>query len=84
MATHWRIFNFLVRRVVALAFAVGGTVIAVVNIGAVLPGGTFAVNGVASADLVIRWSAVLLPLIVAALGVALYRVAPITPSSSNG
>jgi len=84
MSTYWRILNFLVRRVLAVAFAVGGVVVAVANIGAVLPGGTTGVNGAPSTDLVFRWSAVLLPLVVAALGVALYRVEPFTPGTSNG
>lgn len=84
MTMYWRIFNFLVRRVVAIAFAVGGVVITLANIGAVLPGGNIGFNGAPSTDLVLRWSAVVLPLVVSALGVALYRVKPFTPRQTNG
>ncbi len=79
MTTYWRVFNFLVRRIVAVVFAVGGLVMALVSVGAILPGGTINVDGVASTDLVFRWSAVLLPLVVATLGVALFRVKPFNP-----
>lgn len=84
MTKYWRIFNFVVRRVVAVAFAVGGLVITLANISAVLPGGHIGFNGIPSTDLVLRWAAVVLPLVVAALGVALYRVRPFTPGWTNG
>jgi len=84
MTTYWRIFNFLVRRVVAMAFAVGGILIALDSVHAVLPGGTINFNGLPTSDLVLRWSAIVVPLVVTALGVALYRVKPFTPSNSNG
>lgn len=79
MTTYWRVLNFFVRRIVAVAFAVGGVAVALASAHAILPGGTINVDGVPSADLVFRWSAVLLPLVVAALGVALFRVKPFTP-----
>ena len=84
MVTYWRIFNFLVRRVVAVAFVVGGVAIAFASVHAVLPGGTINVDGVPSSDLVFRWSAVVLPLVMALLGVGLYRAKPFTPNSSDG
>lgn len=79
MTTYWRVFNVLVRRIVAVVFAVGGVVVALASVHAILPGGTVNVDGVPSTDLVFRWSAVLLPLVVATLGVALFRVKPFTP-----
>jgi len=84
MTRYWRIFNFLVRRVVAVVFAVGGIVEALASIHSVLPGDIISVNGVASDDLVFRWSAVVLPLVVAALGLALYRAKPFAPNFSDG
>lgn len=42
-----------------------------------------AVDGVPSDDIVVRKSAVFLPLLVAALGVALYRVKPFEPRGSH-
>jgi hypothetical protein len=76
MKMYLRIFNFLVRRVVAIAFSIGGTVVALAGLPAILPGGTIDVNGVPSTDLIFRWAAVVLPFVVAALGVALYRAKP--------
>ena len=84
MPTYWRVFNFLVRRVVAVVFVVGGVVVAIAGAQAVFPGGTINVDGVPSTGLVFRWSAVVLPLLVAALGVALYRAKPFAPGSADG
>lgn len=81
MTLYWRIFNFLVRRVVATGFVAGGLVVALRSVGSLLPGGTINVNGVPSDDFVFRLFAVLLPLIVSVLGVALYRAKPFSPST---
>lgn len=83
MNAYWRIFNLLARRVVAIAFAAGGVAIALANISAVLPGGSIAFNGAPSTDLVLRWSAVILPLLVATLGVALYCAKPFMPGQRD-
>ncbi len=76
MSLYWRIFNFLVRRVIAIFFVVIG----LVNLSSLLPGGTINVSGSPSDDIVFRLVAVLLPIVVAALGVVLYRVAPFDPN----
>lgn len=81
---HYRVLNFLARRVVAPAFVVIGGYAAAVNASALLPGGSTLVNGTASTDLVFRISAVVLPLVIAVLGVALYRMKPFVPSAENG
>jgi hypothetical protein len=81
MSLYWRFFNFLVRRVVAVGFVVVGSILAVVNLPSLLPGGTIHVDGSPSSDIVLRVVAVLLPIVVAALGVALYRVAPFVPGN---
>jgi H+/Cl- antiporter ClcA len=80
MSLYWRIFNFLVRRVIAVGFVVVGFVIGLVNLNSLLPGGTIKVGGSPSSDIVFRLAAVLLPIVVTALGVMLYRVAPFSPS----
>jgi hypothetical protein len=84
MTAYWRFFNFLVRRVLAAAFSIGGITLAYLNVEAIFPGGTINVDGVPSNDLVFRWIAFLLPLIIAVLGVALYRAKPFSPESSHG
>jgi hypothetical protein len=61
-------------------FVLGGSLISVFNIPALLPGGTIDVNGVPSGDLVMRSVAVFLPLLVAVLGVALFRAPPFRPN----
>jgi len=60
----------------ALVFAVGGVIMAAASVPYVLPGGTIDVDGVPTDDLVFRWAVFLLPLIVAAFGIALYRAKP--------
>jgi hypothetical protein len=84
MTTYWRVFNFLVRRVMAVVFAIGGFILACTSVPAMFPGGTINVDGVPSDDLVFRWVAVVLPMVVAALGVALFRVKPFLPLSHRG
>ncbi|MBC3873365.1 hypothetical protein [Undibacterium flavidum] len=76
---HWKSFNFLTRRVMALSFIVGGAISTMYGIPSILPGGTILVEGVPSDDLVLRWTVVLLPSLVVVLGIALYRVAPSEP-----
>jgi hypothetical protein len=84
MTIYWRVFNVLVRRVMAVAFAIGGLILAATSVPAIFPGGTINVDGVQSDDLVFRWVAVVLPMVVATLGVALYRVKPFLPLSHRG
>ncbi|XLZ71019.1 hypothetical protein ABT364_03375 [Massilia sp. SR12] len=79
MTLYWRFFNFFVRRVVAIAFIIGGIVLTASGIPSILPGGTINVDGIPSDDLVFRWVAFLLPLVLAAFGVALYRAKPYIP-----
>jgi hypothetical protein len=84
MTTYWRFFNFLVRRVMVVAFAVGGVILACTGVQSIFPGATINVDGVPTDDLFFRWVAVVLPMVVAALGVALYRVKLFSPSSNHG
>lgn len=79
MTTYWRVFNFLVRRVMAVAFVIGGVILTCTSVPAIFPGATINVDGVPSDDLFFRWAAVVLPMLVATLGVALYRVKPFSP-----
>ncbi len=83
MNLYWRAFSFLVRRVVASAFSVGGLIIAVLNAPGLLPGGTINVDGSPSTDIVIRLISGAMPLLISALGLALYRAKPFTPSEQH-
>ena len=76
---HWKFFNFLTRRVMALSFIFGGIIMTMLSLPSILPGGTVMVDGNPSDDLVLRWFVFLLPLVVVLLGIALYRVAPFEP-----
>ncbi|MFZ6816113.1 hypothetical protein ACO0K3_16705 [Undibacterium sp. Rencai35W] len=76
---HWKLFNFLTRRVMAVSFVVGGSVMAVLSVSNILPGGMVLVNGIPSDDLVFRWVTFLLPLLLVPFGVALFKVAPFVP-----
>ena len=77
---YWRFFNFMVRRVVAVGFVVVGSLIALSGILALIdPTGTVLVNGVPQADLLYRIFGVLLPGVIAILGVLLYRAPPFEP-----
>jgi hypothetical protein len=77
-------FSFTARRIVAPLFVLGGGITAVVNIPALLPGRTVMVNGAPSDDLVLRAASVVFPLLVAALGVAMYRASPVRlPEARN-
>jgi hypothetical protein len=79
MDLYWKLFNFLVRRVVAFGFIAIGLLVAASGVNGLFPGGSVQVNGVPSDDLVLRVALVLLPLLVVVLGVALYRVKPFEP-----
>jgi hypothetical protein len=76
---HWKLFNFFARRVLAISFVVGGSVMAVLAVSNILPGGTVLVDGIPSDDLVFRWVTFLLPLILVPFGVALFKAAPFVP-----
>jgi hypothetical protein len=79
MTTYWKLLNFLVRRVVATGFVAVGLLVAATGLPGLLPGGSVQVNGAPSDDMVLRVAVVLLPLLVSALGLALYRVRPYEP-----
>ena len=81
---YWRFFNFMVRRVVAVCFVVGGSILCLYFLPSLLdPKGTIPVNGVPQSDLVYRLFAVLMPALMAALGVLLYRVRPWYPQGDS-
>jgi hypothetical protein len=82
--SYWKLFNFAVRRVVAILFVVGGLFGALTGIPVLFLGGSVPVNGVPNDDFVLRIASVLLPLLVALIGVALYRVPPYDPSMRFG
>jgi hypothetical protein len=81
-SAYWRFFNFLVRRVVAVAFAVGGIMALVALPSLFDPNGTILVNGQPERDLFYRVFAFLMPAIMAALGVLMYRAPPFVPPVS--
>jgi hypothetical protein len=83
MSLYWRVFNFLIRRVVAPGFVIVGTIVALGNLGSLLPGGTINVNGAPTDDIVFRAIGVFMPLLVAALGIALFRAPPFTPNKQG-
>jgi hypothetical protein len=82
MTLYWRIFNFLVRRVVAVGFVVVGSMIGLMNLPNLFFGGTINVDGAPSDDIVFRLVVVLLPFLVSILGIALYRIAPFSPDNN--
>jgi hypothetical protein len=77
---HWKIFNFLVRRIVAVGFVAVGLILTLYGLPSLLPGGIVLVDGVPSDNLVLRWVAVILPLVLALFGIALFRAQPYVPS----
>jgi hypothetical protein len=83
MNLYWRVFNFFVRRVVAVGFMVIGLVIAIGNSPSLLPGHTIDVNGTPNDDIVMRCIAVFLPLVAAVLGLLLFRAKPYDPSKAQ-
>jgi hypothetical protein len=81
---YWLFFNFMVRRVVAVAFIIGGSIVALSWLPALFsPNGTIPVNGVEESDLFYRAFAVVLPTLAAVLGVFLYRAKPFVPSGQD-
>jgi len=83
-AFYWRFFNFMVRRVVAVGFVVVGSILCLYFLPSLIdPKGTIPVNGVPQSDLFYRLFAVLLPALVAGLGVLLYRVRPWYPQADK-
>lgn len=79
---YWDFVNFLTRRVVAISFIAGGTAMGIMGSGYLLPGATVLVNGSPSDDLVMRLFAALMPWVMMALGVLLYRVAAFYPNDT--
>jgi hypothetical protein len=74
---YWRFFNFMVRRVLAVWLVFVGSIMCVYFLPSLLdPKGTIPVNGVPESDVVYRLFAVLMPALMAVLGVLLYRVRP--------
>jgi hypothetical protein len=74
---YLRFFNFMVRRVVAVAFVVVGSLGALLSIPAIfIPNGSVLVNGVAQGSLFWRILAVVFPGVFAILGVVLFRARP--------
>ncbi len=80
---HWRLFNFLARRIVAPGFVVVGFLLAAFNIPSLFPGGTINVDGIPSNDIVMRLFAVVLPLVVAVMGVAMFKAKPYLPPEQH-
>jgi hypothetical protein len=66
----------MVSRVVAIGFMLAGIMSTLLNMPILFPGGTVNVNGEPSTDIVIRSFSVFMPLIVVALGLALFRAKP--------
>lgn len=83
-SAYWRFFNFLARRVVAVAFAVGGGIMAVLSLLSLLdPNGTIVVNGQPEHDLFYRIVAFLTPTVMAVFGMLMYRAPPFVPPGSK-
>jgi hypothetical protein len=80
-AIYWRLFDFLVRRIVAISFIVGGLMVAGSSFSSLLPGGGILVNGQPNTDIVFRLLGVLAPLVVVIMGIALFRSRPFNPES---
>jgi hypothetical protein len=81
---YWRLFNFLARRVVAVGFMIVGSILCLYFLPSLIdPKGTIPVNGIPESDIVYRLFAVVLPAIVAGLGLLLYRVRPWYPGSGS-
>ncbi len=76
---YWRLFNFFVRRVLAITWVVIGLIVACGNFPLPLPGATVEVAGTSTNDLFYRISAVVLPLLGAVAGVLMYRADPYRP-----
>lgn len=79
--SYWQFFNFLVRRVIAVGFILGGAILFIYGLVNILPGGTVQFNGQSTDDLFLRFFSALFPLIVVMLGIFLFRANPFYPSS---
>jgi hypothetical protein len=76
---HWRIFNFLMRRVVAIAFMAGGTLLFLQGARHLLPGGTIVIDGHPTDDVGMRLIVTVLPGVMAVLGALMFRARPYYP-----
>ncbi len=74
-----QVLDFVGRRVISVIFAIGGTILAVVNLRFLLPGATMEFDGKPTDDIVLRTVAFVFPLVIAVLGVLMYRVPPRSP-----
>lgn len=80
MNQHWRLANFLVRRVCAVGFIICGSIVLLAWLPALLdPNGTIPVNGRPEHDIGWRLLGVLIPAIVVVLGILLFRTKPYEP-----
>lgn len=78
--TYWRVFNFVVRRVVAVVFVIVGSIGALSSLPALFnPNGSIPVNGPPDRDIVYRIIAFVLPGVMAVFGVLIYRAKPFVP-----
>jgi hypothetical protein len=78
--TYWRVFNFMVRRVVAVMFVIVGLIGALSSLPALFnPNGFIPVNGIPDRDIVYRIIAFALPAVMAVFGVLIYRAKPFEP-----
>jgi hypothetical protein len=66
----------VVSRTVSAAFAAIGGIIGLINLRYLLPGATIDVDGKPTDDLVLRFLACALPLIVSGIGFLMYRAHP--------
>jgi hypothetical protein len=69
-----RILSVVVRRFIALAFIGVGGLISLLNLWFVVPGATIELHGEPTSDIVTRIFSVILPALVAAFGVFLFRL----------
>jgi hypothetical protein len=79
LPAYHRVLDFFLRRIFAVSAIILGTVIALVDLPSLLPGGTFANNGVPTDSWFWRIFAVLFPLLFVILGIALFRAKPFKP-----
>lgn len=79
LSAYYRILDFAVRRISALMCIIWGSVIALINILYLLPGGQIEVNGVPTSDLFWRIFGVVFPILFVIIGIALFKAKPIGP-----
>jgi hypothetical protein len=78
--TYWRVFNFMMRRVVAVMFVIVGTIGALSSLPALFnPDGSVPLNRIPDRDIVYRIIAFALPAVIAVFGVLIYRAKPFEP-----